>query len=545
MGTGKIKKIIILLLLILNSGIYAQSEQVDIYNPVYRFLERMESHRILEYYNSFEIPKSRKEIASFLKQVDSNIDKLNSTDRSILDDLKIEFEAELYNTNKNSTSIIGNKRYNYFSEDQKYLFFTNEVDFDLYINLVGELGYIQRNIEDQFNNNASFGNLGGIIRGNILDKFGFYLKGTNGMISGSRRAALAERLFAQNFKFTERPDESFYDHTEGYLTADFDIIRFKFGRDRIRLGHGEIALVDDFSPIFDQMGLYISYKYFSYSFIHSQMIDTGTLPGLPFYGDKFLVYHRLGFNLNRHFNFGVGEFIIYGRRGLDLSYLNPFAFYKSVEHSNRDRDNSMLFMDISNNSIPKTKIHFTLLMDDIAYSKMGSGWYGNQLMINTGVTSYDLAGLPVDLNLNYRRTDPYTFTHRFAHNNFTNLGYNISTYAMPNSELLFASFNYRLNNRLEISSGLTYIIHGANPVTESGIINVGGDINLGHRDTDPETAGFLDGIKEYYRYYTFAISYEPINQLFFRLNMRYFNNNTQIESSQKEIQSFLTLSTVF
>jgi hypothetical protein len=65
---------------------------------------------------------------------------------------------------------------------------------------------------------------------------------------------------------------------------------------------------------------------------------------LPFYGDKFLVYHRIGFNINRHFNFGVGEFIIYGRRGIDLSYLNPFAFYKSIEHSNRDRDNSMLFL---------------------------------------------------------------------------------------------------------------------------------------------------------------------------------------------------------
>jgi hypothetical protein len=63
----------------------------------------------------------------------------------------------------------------------------------------------------------------------------FTLKGTNGNIFGNTRAALAERRLAQNFKFTEKPDESFYDETEGYLTADFDIIRFKFGRDRIRL----------------------------------------------------------------------------------------------------------------------------------------------------------------------------------------------------------------------------------------------------------------------------------------------------------------------
>jgi hypothetical protein len=545
MGTSKVTIFLVpFIVLCFQMTLLGQTEHVDIYNPVYRFLERMENHHILTRYNAFEIPKSRKEIASFIREIILQEQKLSSTDRRILEDLKTEFEAELYDTNKNSLRIIENNGYDLLSEKQKFLYFINEDQFDMYINLYADLGYIHRNIKDRFNNNASLGNIGGIIRGNIADKFGFYLRGSNGKTFGNSVAAIADRRLAQNFKFTERPDETFYDETEGYITADFNIIRFKFGRDMIRLGYGETALVDDYSPYFDYLGISLNYNFFSYSFIHAKMLDIGLIPGQPVIDDKFLVFHRIGIDINRHFNFGAGEFIIYGRRGIDLSYLNPFAFYKSVEHSNRDRDNSMLFFDFSNNSIPRTKLHLTFLLDDITYSKAGTGWYGNQVMLNTGVITSDIAGLPVDLSLDYRRTEPYTFSHRIPHNNFTNFGYSISTYAMPNSELFSGTFSWRLNYRLEISSGITYIIHGANPVTEQGIINVGGDINLGHRDTDSEIADFLSGVKEYYRNYKFSILYEPVNQMFFRFNIRYFNNSTQSELSQKEIQSFLTLTTV-
>jgi hypothetical protein len=67
---------------------------VDIYNPVYRFLERMDNHNIIRQYNSFEIPKSRKEIAFFLQQVIEQQGKIKYRP-NILSDLEIEFEKEL------------------------------------------------------------------------------------------------------------------------------------------------------------------------------------------------------------------------------------------------------------------------------------------------------------------------------------------------------------------------------------------------------------------------------------------------------------------
>ena len=44
------------------------------------FLERMETQQIIDHYNSFEIPKTRKVIAGYLQQViQNNISLINQT----------------------------------------------------------------------------------------------------------------------------------------------------------------------------------------------------------------------------------------------------------------------------------------------------------------------------------------------------------------------------------------------------------------------------------------------------------------------------------
>jgi hypothetical protein len=548
MGTGKMKiKFIILFLILPVVLIYAQKEFVNIEHPVYRFLERMENRHLISGYNSFDLPKTRSEIENYLQQISADNADISKTDKNILNDLKQEFILTIDNSGidlENHSRIISGNRYNYFSEDEKFLWYRVTPDFNLFINLTTDLEYIHSYKKEIFNNNALSGSVGGIIRGTIHNKFGFFLKGSNGVLAGNKEAAFIKKTFRQNFKLNELSDERFFDDTEGYITADFDLIRFKLGRDRLRSGYGNLPVIDNNSPYFDYLGMSIKYDFFSYNYYHAEILDIDPSQGLPVYTDKYVVYHRLGFNLNRHIDFGAGEYIVYGRRGLDLSYLNPFAFYKTIEHANRDRDNSMLFFDINNNTLPGTKFHFMLLIDDISYGKIGNGWYGNQVMLNTGFLSSDILNLPLDISADYRRIEPYTFTHRLSHNSFTNFDYSLGSYNIPNSELLHAQFNYRLNYRLEISSSISYIRHGANPVSPEGVINVGGDINLGHRDIDSQTAKFLDGEMEYFRIITLSLTYEPLNQLFLKFYLTYLNNSQTIES-HKEIQSFFTLTTIF
>ncbi len=81
-------KKLLFLLIIFSGSLFAQAEYVLSNNKVYDFLERMESLQIIHRYNSLEIPKSRSEIAGYLKEVISNKEKLDEADKNLLTDLE-------------------------------------------------------------------------------------------------------------------------------------------------------------------------------------------------------------------------------------------------------------------------------------------------------------------------------------------------------------------------------------------------------------------------------------------------------------------------
>ncbi len=548
------KKNLLLLLLLFASIGYAQDDYINVDNRVYSFLQRMEALHIISGYNSFELPKPRKEIVKYLKEVITSKNQLDNVDRKILKDLEVEFEYELTGSLKNSQSILGGGGYNIFSQKNKYLYYYSKPHkANLFINLLGEgEGITQNDFTNSTNLSTSLGVIGGEIKGTFLDHFGFSLKGTNGLVIGNKEVAKLRPDVRYNFVFNEnKPGESFFDETSGYLTADYDMFRIKLGRQRMRIGYGPVkSIIDDIAPPFDYIGFNITYGFFTFSYFHGQLLGNSYFQpdsitgGINVVDQKYIGYHRIGFNLSNAVNFGVGEMIIYGNRPLDLSYLNPFAFYKSVEHSNQDRDNSMLFFDFNNKSIKGLKLYGTLLIDDIDFSKLGTQWYGNQALIDLGLYSVNLYHiLPIDFKFEYTRVDPYVHTHRTGNTNFTNFGYNLGSILQPNSEMFLGEFDYRFTNRLSLGMSYYYILHGANPVLPNGtIINVGGNEALGHRTFDSNNAKFLNGDLEYSRIATALLTFEPVKQIFFSLKLMYYNENLQNSIKNDQLQGYFVLS---
>ena len=546
-------KKIIFLVLLASVVMFAQDDYVSVDNSVYNFLQRMEALHIIHNYNSFETPKPRKDIVRYLKQAIASEDKLDYMDKQILNDLKTEFEYELYGTLNNSQSLIGSGDYKIFSQNNKYLYYMSNPDkSSLFINLLGEGEAINQNDKSTNQNlSTTLGIIGGDIRGTFLDHFGFVLKATNGDVFGNREVAKLRPDIAQNFKYNLDPAAAFFDETEGYLTADYKMFRFKFGRERMRIGYGPFkSIIDDNAPPFDYIGFNIKYHFFTFSYFHGQLLGNSYFQpdsingGIQVVDQKYIGYHRIGFNLSDAVNFGAGEIIIYGDRPLDLSYLNPFAFYKSVEHSNQDRDNSLLFFDFNNKSIEGLKIYSTLLIDDIDFSKIGTAWYGNETLFDLGLYSANLYKFfPLDIKLEYTRVDPYVHTHRTGNSNFTNLGYNLGSTLQPNSELFLGELGYQFTYRLKLTGSFAYILHGANPVGPNGtIINVGGDETLGHRVFDSNNARLLDGDLEYSRITTASLSYEPFRQIFISIKIIYYNESLQNSVKNNQFQSYFDIS---
>lgn len=518
-------------------NLLAQVEYVQSDNKVYNFLERMDNLNIIDNYNSFELPKTRKDISKFLLAVKENESLLDNIDKKILADHLQEYEFDINKSLDHSDKIIDSNGYDLFSQHNKYLFYFSDSSASMFINLFGESQTVSVSKPSNENSFGGLALLGGEIRGTILNNFGFLISGYNGSVFGDRAASALSDKLKFNYKFNENQDSSFFDDTFGYLTADFDLVKFKIGSDRLNLGYGPVkTFLGHNTPLFNYIAFKIDYKFFTFSFFHGKLLgesvlDTSFINGsVRQIDEKYIGYHRIGFNISKDIDFGLGEFIIYGDRPIDLSYLNPFNFYKSTEHANRDRDNSMLFFDINNTSISGLKLYSSLLIDDIDFSKLGTGWWGNQMLLTIGAASSNLYELfPMDINVEYVRVDPYVFSHRLSRNNFSNYNYSLSSISNPNTSLLYLGIDYRLTYRLSVLASFTYYIHGANRINSDGSIreNVGGDIQVGHRLIDSENSKFLDGDLEYGRMFSVQLSYEPIKQLYLSLDINYVNENLQ------------------
>lgn len=138
-----------------------------------------------------------------------------------------------------------------------------------------------------------------------------------------------------------------------------------------------------------------------------------------FYG-KYGSFHYLTVNLTRRLSFGFFESVISWQsdsstnRGFELSYLNPFIFYRSIEYSLHSPDNALMGGTIKLRLWKKTYLYGQLFLDDLMVKELfrNNGWYGNKYAIQLGYKCFNLFNIE-DLyfqqEINYIR--PYTYAH--------------------------------------------------------------------------------------------------------------------------------------
>ncbi|MDA3861361.1 MAG: hypothetical protein PF445_09050 [Melioribacteraceae bacterium] len=522
-------KKIIIVSFILMTNLFAQIGYVEVGNPIYTYLDRMQSLHIIENYNSFEIPKTRKEITNYLRAIKNTKNKLNSIDSQTLNDFLIEFEFDLsYSTESYYSLFSDTSNSAMINQKEKFLYYyTDTSKFNTFVHFVGS-GETLYSIDNETStkSNASLFTFGGEVRGTIYNNFGFFARATNGLQFGDTELASFKSNLRYNYKYNSDHDSSkFFDETIGYLSAEFDFIKFKIGRDRVNIGYGfSKTIMDNYFPPMDYLSMQLNYSIFNFSFLHGKLFGNQSLSSSDISGtqrvinDKYIAYHRLGINFSKHLHIGLGETIIYANRNMDLSYLNPFNFYKSAEHANMDRDNSMMFLDFKNNSFKGLTIFGTILIDDVDFSKFGTGWYGNKFIYDFGIT-YELfpESFPLTIGMQYLHIDPYVYAHRFEDNSYTSMDIGIGPNIQPNSGSHIFNIKYKPHYRIELEMSYQFVNHGSNEVDSNGdvLVNYGGDILVGHRTNDSDNVVFLDGIEERTDHLKFTAKYDPIKNYLF------------------------------
>lgn len=526
----------------------AQSEHVPAVHPVHQFLDRLAVRGILPEYARASLPLARGEVTDLLRRADAlrstGAIRLSETEASLLARYVDEFVKEADGTQDAVVLLAGTDARRddagtpttgaprtlmgeVFSDREKFLYRWASPDraTTMFMEL---LGSAEARVlpHEKGTPGVVLAQIGGRFRGTIGTHFGYGLQATNGTTFGNRDVALADPVLRQNANFSDFGRE-YFDITEAYVAARWAWGDASLGRETILLGVSPVsrAVIGAGAPTFDALRLNAHAGVLRFSFLHGallgdwSLVDNGTR---PFYHNKFFAAHRLEVDLPHIVRLGVFETVIYARRDLDLAYLNPVNFYKSAEHAAGDRDNPMLGFDLQTQFVDGHQLYGTWTIDDVDFSRMGTGWWGNKFLWQIGLTSHALVP-DMDVTAEYTRIEPYVFSHTLADNEYTNKGYTLALDLAPNSDAYVLRVRRWCSDRLLVTLSGEYRRHGRNEVSDTGLVrNNGGDIATRFVwGRDAEYTPFLNGPLETQAILGLAVRWEPLRNYVFDLVYRY------------------------
>ena len=490
-----IKKRIILIISIFLASLSlaeAQVEHVPVSNPVYDFLLRAETRGFLPHHSLSSLPLQRKQIIEALILIDENAGKLASSEKRILDHYKTEFgilnrdNAVIFHSGSDSSQVISGR---IFSDAEKYIYHYSDSLNSVSIKPLGSVDAIYKTSETD-DSNVLMGNLGGRLYGTIDNKVGYFLQATNGVIiSGDKQLALELPGLRQNVKFSELNSD--FDFTESHVIYQQDWFYGGIGRETRLHGAGlnQRLYLSGNAPPMDALFLGVRFKTFEYQFMHAGLIglpktfqDVGYAAELT---EKYSVFHRFAIKPSWG-EIAFWENIVYSDRTPDIAYLNPLSFFKSLEHSLRDRDNSLMGGDFTIRPVDGLQLKGTFILDDIIISNIGTGYWSNKTAWNIAA----IAALPgaIDLGMEYTRVEPYTFSHFNPQNSVTNDSLLYGSYIPPNSDQIGIKLNWWWGGRYPLTIESSFMRHGRNIYEgDSLVFNAGGDPLQSRRGEDPAT----------------------------------------------------------
>jgi len=501
----------------------AQVENVPVSNQVYEFLDRLGVRGILPLYSNTMIPLPRARVAEFLSAAAARRGELSGAEAGYLDKFTREFAHEL---DRGSEASVSTGLFNTLftadasagdlvSEKEKYLYYYTDSAASLYLEFLGSLEQ-RRGEGDTFGSaHATFETHGFRARGTVKDRVGYFAQVTNGTLFGDREFALADPRLRSSVKFNEL-NSPYFDFAEAYIRADLSWFNLEFGREFFRLGTGysDRLIFSDNGPATDFLSLDASYGAVRYRFVHGSIL--GDFPaGTQALYNKYYALHRLEFSFLGALNAGFSEMVIYQRASPEYAYLNPFLFLKSAEHSLKDRDNTLLAVDLEVFPRPGMKLYGALLVDDVDFSKLGTEWWGNEFGWQGGVYLAGIAGVrDLDAVVEYTRLEPYVYSNRVEGNGYSDDQFGLAHHLQPNSDEWIATLILRPSPVFRGSVGFRRTRHGENYTDAGGLlVNVGGDLLVGHRDADPADAPFLAGRLVETNAVEAGLRYEPVNNL--------------------------------
>ncbi len=156
----------------------------------------------------------------------------------------------------------------------------------------------------------------------------------------------------------------------------------------------------------------------------------------------YIAANMLSLKPLKRLHFSIGNSIIYGDMDVQLAYLNPFMFYKSIVHTinwGSTFQNSALYLNLSSRQIKHLHLYATYFIDEFSIRRITDPNRHNFTSFKGGLSLTDWPVRNVFLVGEYTRTNPITFLHDEPTTSFQSNKYNLGHYLQDNAEELFAA----------------------------------------------------------------------------------------------------------
>lgn len=397
----------------------------------------------------------------------------------------------------------------------------NKEDFNVYIDFLPDF-QIGRDIN---NGVTTWLNTRGFqIGGNIGKKFSFY---TSGFENQARfNSYLTNYINGKNVipgmmndKFKDQIPRS---NTKdwAYATAVLNFrankyFNFTLAHDKNFIGDGyRSMLLSDFSAAYPYFKVTTTLGNVKYMAMWAQFQDPLS-PQLSYdngFRKKWGAFHYLDWNVNNRLSFGFFDSVIWqdadekGKRGFDVSYLNPIIFLRTVEGMNRSPDNALLGLTSKYKLFRNLTVYGQLAIDEFISSEAFSnkGTWTNKFAYQFGLKGFDAFKVP---GLNYLAefnvARPFTYSQRST---LLNYGHYAEALANPlgaNFREFVTIWNYQIG-RWGFYGQANYARYGLN---KDGV-NYGQDINEPYMTRQSDYGYAIgDGLKTSFKYADARISY--------------------------------------
>ncbi len=225
---------------------------------------------------------------------------------------------------------------------------------------------------------------------------------------------------------------------------------------------------------------------------------------------KYMALHHLNVNVSPTLNIGLFESVMFGNRkiGFDPNYLNPVIFYRFVEGYLGSSDNAVVGLDFRWNVRKTASLYGQFILDEFNKEEFkNTKWWARKYGWQLGAKYLDAFGISgLDLQYEYNRVRPYTYSHFSTYSNFVN-------YNLPVAHPLGANFTENIAVvRYQPTQKLSFKLIGV----DIDSTNYGGDIKKINSLNRPGSYGIRhrQGFSNQIRFFEARVSYSPWHNIY-------------------------------